>query len=197
MQQRSEETRTRLLEAALKRFAVQGYNAASIDQICAEAGVSKGAFYHHFPSKQAIFLELLKGWLETIDATLDSARQSTVPETLIRMTERLPGIISVAGGNLTMFLEFWLAASRDETIWKEVVAPYRRYQDYFATLVEQGTAEGSFRPVDTQATGQIILSLAVGIFLQALLAYDGADWQKVARQSMEILMNGLSANPKP
>ena len=191
MQSRSEETRSHILAAALRRFAVHGYNAASIDQICADAGVSKGAFYHHFPSKQAIFIELLSGWLETIEASLESARQPTIPETLIRMTERLPEIISVAGGNLTMFLEFWLAASREEAIWNEVISPYRRYQEYFAGLIERGIAEGSFRPVDPQATGQMLLSLAVGVFLQAVLVNDGADWQKVARQSMEILMNGL------
>ncbi len=66
MQARSEETRTHILEAALRRFANHGYSAASVDEICAEAGVSKGAFYHHFPSKQALFLELLNEWLDKI-----------------------------------------------------------------------------------------------------------------------------------
>ena len=75
-------TRASLLEAALRHFASQGYNAASIDQICTDAGVSKGAFYHHFPSKQAMFLELLKAWLGTIDAGFAAVRQETVPETL-------------------------------------------------------------------------------------------------------------------
>ena len=87
MQQRSEETRAHILDAAVRRFAISGYDAASVDDICAEAGVSKGAFYHHFPSKQAIFLALLEGWLKTIDAGLDSLRQPTVPETLVQMTE--------------------------------------------------------------------------------------------------------------
>ena len=66
-QQRSEETRANILDAAVRRFAISGYDAASVDEICAEAGVSKGAFYHHFPTKQTVFLALLEGWLKTIE----------------------------------------------------------------------------------------------------------------------------------
>ncbi len=64
MQQRGEATRARILEAALDQFAAHGYEAASVDEICARAGVSKGAFYHHFESKQALFLALLNDWLK-------------------------------------------------------------------------------------------------------------------------------------
>src|SRR5512145_1840697 len=107
MQARSEETRQHILEAALRRFANHGYNAASVDEICTDAGVSKGAFYHHFPSKQAVFIALLEGWLASVDASLKAARQPTVPATLIGMAERLPEILIAADGNLPMFLEFW------------------------------------------------------------------------------------------
>ena len=62
-QQRSEETRSRILESAIKLFSNRGYNKASVDDICADAGISKGAFYHHFKSKQALFPALLDGWL--------------------------------------------------------------------------------------------------------------------------------------
>ena len=137
MQQRSEETQARILDAALKNFSESGYDAASVDDICAEAGVSKGAFYHHFPSKQAVFLTLLNEWLKTVDASLEAARKPTVPETLTNMARMLPTIFSQADGRLPMFLEFWLQASRDETIWKATIAPYQRYLDYFAELVKQ------------------------------------------------------------
>jgi AcrR family transcriptional regulator len=192
MQARSEETRQHILEAALRRFANHGYNAASVDQICTDAGVSKGAFYHHFPSKQAVFLALLEGWLTAVDAALETARQPTVPATLLAMAEMLPEILTTANGDLPMFLEFWLQASRDETIWAATIAPYQRYQGYFAALVEQGLAEGSLKPVDAQAAAQMIVSLAVGTFLQALLAPESTDWQKTARESMKILMEGLA-----
>ncbi len=191
-QQRSEETRARILDAALRKFAIAGYDAASVDDICAEAGVSKGAFYHHYSTKQAVFLALMQGWLKMIDMGIDAARKDTIPETLVQMTNLLPGIFAAAEDRLPMFLEFWLQASRDETIWKAVIAPYRHYQEHFARLVEDGISEGSLKPADSRVAAQVIVSLAVGLVLQGVLDPHGADWEKTARESMQILMNGLA-----
>jgi len=191
-QQRSEETRGNILDAAVRRFALSGYDAASVDEICADAGVSKGAFYHHFPTKQAVFLALLEGWLRTVDLGLDSLRQPTVPETFVQMTQLLPVIFAAADERLPMFLEFWAQASRDETVWAATIAPYRHYKEYFADLLRDGIAEGSLKQVDAEAAAQVILSLAVGLFLQGVLDPQGADWPKVAEQSVQTLMNGLS-----
>jgi AcrR family transcriptional regulator len=191
-QQRSEETRARILDAAIRRFAIAGYDAASVDDICIEAGVSKGAFYHHYPTKQAIFLALMQGWLGMIDMGMGAARQGTVPETLMHMTNLLPGVFAAAEDSLPMFLEFWLQASRDETIWKAMIAPYRHYQEHFAKLVEDGMAEGSLKPVDSQVAAQVIVSLAVGLVLQGVLDPHSADWEKTARESMQLLLKGLA-----
>ena len=191
MQQRSEETRARILDAAIRRFAIAGYDAASVEEICTEAGVSKGAFYHHFPTKQAIFLALMQAWLALIDTGLDAAREDTVPKTLLHMTDLLPGVFAAAEDRLPTFLEFWLQASRDETVWKAIIAPYRHYQESFSKLIADGVAEGSLKPVDSQVAAQAIVSLAVGLVLQGVLDPHGADWEKIARESMRILMNGL------
>ena len=191
-QQRAEETRGRILDAAVRKFSMAGYAAASVDEICAEAGVSKGAFYHHYPSKQAIFLALMQGWLATINLGLEAVRADTIPETLIQMTELLPGVFAAAEDRLPMFLEFWLQASRDETIWKAVIAPYRQYQERFARLVEEGVAEGSLKPTDPQVAAQVIVSMAVGLVLQGVLDPHGANWEKTGRESMRILINGLA-----
>ncbi len=48
------ETRQKLLDAALRLMLRQGFSASTVDQICAEAGLTKGSFFHYFPSKEAI-----------------------------------------------------------------------------------------------------------------------------------------------
>jgi AcrR family transcriptional regulator len=191
-QQRSEETRTHILNAAIRRFSTDGYNAASVDEICAEAGVSKGAFYHHFPTKQAVFLALLQDWLKTLNLALESLHRDTVPETLVQMTDMLPLVFDSAQDRLPMFLEFWLQASRDETVWKATIAPYHHYTEMFTGMIEEGIAEGSLKKMDPRATAQAIVSMAVGLLLQGVLDPKGADWPKVAKQSMQILVNGLA-----
>jgi AcrR family transcriptional regulator len=190
-QQRAEETRGRILDAAVRKFSIAGYDAASVDDICVEAGVSKGAFYHHFPTKQAIFLALMKDWLLMIDMGMEAVQAETVPETLIKMTNLLPGVFAAAEDRLPMFLEFWLQASRDERVWQAVIDPYHHYQEHFAKLIEAGIAEGSLKPTDPQVTAQIIVSLAVGLVLQGVLDPHGANWEKTGRLGMKILMNGL------
>lgn len=191
MQQRSEETRAKILEAALKLFSARGYNKASVDDICKEAGISKGAFYHHFKSKQALFLALLDGWLQFVDNTIDASKDKTVPETFMQMTQAFPYIFESAGDGLPMFLEFWLQASRDKKIWEASVAPYRRYHSYFTSLIKKGVDEGSFVEVDPELASRMIVSTAMGLLLQSLLDPKGANWEKVARESTNLLVTSL------
>jgi AcrR family transcriptional regulator len=191
MQQRSEETRSRIMEAAIKLFSNRGYNQASVDDICAEAGISKGAFYHHFESKLALFLALLDGWLQTIDHAIEASKDKTAPETFMQMTEAFPYIFETTNDALPMFLEFWLQASRDKKIWEASIAPYRRYHKYFTSLIKKGVQEGSFVEVDAELASRMIVAAAMGLLLQSLLDPKGANWEEVAHGSTTMLVNSL------
>ncbi|MBL0347508.1 TetR/AcrR family transcriptional regulator [Candidatus Villigracilis affinis] len=191
MQQRSEETRSRILGSAIKLFSARGFNAASVADICKDAGISKGAFYHHFESKQALFLALLDVWLQTIDNAIEASKDKTVPETFMLITEAFPFIFETAGEGLPMFLEFWLQASRDEKIWQASIAPYRRYQKHFTSLIKKGVDEGSFVKVDPELTARMIVSMAMGLLIQSLLDPKGAKWEKTAREITKMMMDTL------
>ena len=191
MQQRSEETRTQIIKSAVKLFSINGYTAASVDMICKDAGMSKGAFYHHFESKQALFLALLDGWLVTIDKGIEASEENSVPETFLLITEAFPYIFKTANEGLPMFLEFWLQASRDDKIWQASITPYRRYHKYFTALIQKGVQEGSFVEVDPEIASRLIVSTAMGLLLQSLLDPKGAKWEKVARESTIMLVNNL------
>ena len=54
-----------MLRAALKLVRAQGYSATSVDELCAAAGVTKGAFFHHFTSKEALAVAAADFWSET------------------------------------------------------------------------------------------------------------------------------------
>ena len=191
VQHRSEETRGKIIEAAIRLFSNRGFNSASVDDICAEAGVSKGAFYHHFESKQALFLALLDGWLRTIDNAIAAAKDQPAPATFLAMTGAFPYIFETAGDHLPMFLEFWLQASRDEEIWKASIAPYRRYHQAFTELIQRGMDEGSFVNLDADLAARMIVSMAMGMLLQSLLDPEGAQWEDLARQVTNMMLDGF------
>jgi TetR/AcrR family transcriptional regulator, transcriptional repressor for nem operon len=58
------EARARLIEAARSLVRRKGFAATSVDDLCAAAGVTKGAFFHHFASKEALGVALVDDWTE-------------------------------------------------------------------------------------------------------------------------------------
>jgi len=65
--------RSKLLEAAIAIIRQKGYAATSVDELCAWAGVTKGAFFHHFPSKDALAVAAANHWSELSDALFAAA----------------------------------------------------------------------------------------------------------------------------
>jgi TetR/AcrR family transcriptional repressor of nem operon len=66
-------TRSKLLDAAFSIIRRKGYAATSVDELCARAGVTKGAFFHHFPSKDSLAVAALNQWTIMSTALFDSA----------------------------------------------------------------------------------------------------------------------------
>jgi TetR/AcrR family transcriptional repressor of nem operon len=65
--------RTKLLDAAIETVRAQGYAATSVDELCRKAGVTKGAFFHHFESKEALAVAAANYWSETTGAMFAAA----------------------------------------------------------------------------------------------------------------------------
>ncbi|MDK2980277.1 MAG: hypothetical protein PWQ55_624 [Chloroflexota bacterium] len=193
-QQRSEETRSQIMNAATELFCRSGYDAAAVADICERAGVSKGAFYHHFPSKKALFLAILQDWLGEVDRRLNELRQPDLPvsQSLLQMSHVIEGVFTDAAGQLPMFLEFMAQASRDQRVWDATFAPFQSYQSRFGQLLEQGKTEGSLREdVDAQASAWVIIAFAVGVLLQGVVLPQTADWESIAGQGMAMLVDSM------
>jgi AcrR family transcriptional regulator len=109
-QTRSVRTRTRIVEGALRVFTLKGYREASMDDVCHEAGCSKGGLYHHFASKSAILVEVASrlGAKDGLPTSLGPLSTAT------GLPERLLG---------RLLVDVWAEASRDS----ELAARVRAY----------------------------------------------------------------------
>ena len=67
------DAKSKLLDAALSVIRSKGYSATTVDELCAAAGVTKGAFFHHFKSKDALGVAAADYWSETTGAMFAAA----------------------------------------------------------------------------------------------------------------------------
>jgi len=192
-QQRAQETRARILSAAEERFALEGYDATGVAEICQAAGVSKGAFYHHFTTKQDVFLELLANWLEGMDKQLSVLGKATgnVPDRLFSMSRVVGVVIQAAQSGLPIYLEFWSRALRDPDVMENMIEPFHRYRDFFAEIFEEGMEEGTMTSMDANVAAQVIISFALGLLVQGILDPEGADWEQVSKEGIGVLLKGF------
>ena len=187
------ETRNRILQAAEECFARYGYDSTGVAEICKAAAVSKGALYHHFPSKQAIFVEMFEIWMGGFTAQMERTREgaASIPDALLRMAKMTGLVFQRAAGQLPLFIEFLTKASRDPDTWQATIAPYKFFRDFFADLIRRGIEEGSLRSSDPELTARIIVSFGAGLIMQGVFDPEGGRWSEVGVQGIQTLLQGI------
>jgi AcrR family transcriptional regulator len=192
-EERSQETRSRILAAAEQSFAEHGYDVTSVDSICHAAGVSKGAFYHHFPSKGSAFVALLNAWLAELDRQFAAAQTGgeSVPQQVAAMAEGVNEIYHVAGTKWNILLEFWAKSKADPEVAHNTVDMIRRYQGFFQQVLERGVSEGSLQVKDSNLAATLTLSVVLGLLLQGILDPEGQDWGALMQRVLAMLMESM------
>ena len=95
--------RDHLLEAGVKLVRQKGFAATSVGELCAEAGVTKGAFFHHFPSKDALGVELARYWSRSTTGFFDDAPFRLEKDPVDRILAYLDLRIALIGGPAETF----------------------------------------------------------------------------------------------
>lgn len=168
------ERRETILAAAQRAFDKHGYAATTMDEVAAEAGLSKGSVYNYFKSKELLFSGI---HVAAVEGVVDDLRQ--IAGSTQRPREKLLASLDywydrasqwTAIGRL--FLEFWATAARSEqnTI-NDVQQPmYDATRQLVAEMIAEGVGCGDFA-ADTrpEVATDLILALLDGIQLQAIL----------------------------
>ncbi len=187
-------SKEKILETAAQLIGQYGYDATSVQEICAAAGVSKGAFYHYFSTKQNLFVSLMEEWALKVQQDLrgDDRFGEKIPANLFEMTKRSNIAFSAAPKGFPILVEFWRQAKLEPEIWERAVQPYFSYLKFFETAIDKGKEEGTIDPeVSTSSGAHLLLAFAMGYLLQSAINPDSGDWQQLADDGMQIILDGL------
>ena len=95
--------RRRILDAAVKLIRIKGYNATTVDDLCAEAGVTKGAFFHHFKSKDGLGTAAAQHWTDITVPLFEAAPYHAPKRPLDRVLAYIDFRKAIIRGELAEF----------------------------------------------------------------------------------------------
>ena len=175
-------TRDTILDAAFCEIHRQGYQAASIANILAKTGLTKGALYHHFPAKQdlglAVVDEIIRAGLQAM--LFDPLRESDDPfETLLEIIGRKADRVDLESVRLGCPLNNLMQemSPLNEDFKNRLLVILKVWQDTFADALRRAQQQGRIRrEVDTKAAALFMVSswegcVGVAKNMQSVKAY--------------------------
>ncbi|RRW69412.1 TetR/AcrR family transcriptional regulator [Pantoea dispersa] len=187
-----EETRGKLIAAARRAFAQKGYSEASMDDLTAAAGLTRGALYHNFGDKKG----LLQAVIDQIDGEILEQMRVAGQQYHTRWHAFLAKAITYIEMSLEPEVQRIMlldgpAVLGDPSRWPNQTACLRTTAAMLAELIEEGTV----KPVDTEAAAQLVNGAALNAALWIATADEPVAALPRAVQAFRLLVSGLLVNP--
>jgi AcrR family transcriptional regulator len=186
-----EARRQRFIDAAWQCAATKGYRNWTVDDVCSEAGASKGAFYGYFGGKVELLLALLEddaAWADGVIRELDTSTLSG-PDRVRRFIERILGRREEPG-RVQVRADLWAEMLTDPAVREPFVAMIRRRKRRFQEWIESSVRSKDMEEVPARALASIALALADGLTLHRAIDPTAFQWPKV-RKAVDVLLSGL------
>jgi len=169
--ERTEATRRKLLAAAERIFARDGFEAARLEDIAAGAGYTRGAFYANFGGKEEIFFALLEQWVrQRIDSITAVLRKQKTPHQKLAALRKHYAEIAKDRRLVLISVEFKLFALRHPEAHARLRDRHRRIRAKWGELFsELMQALGRTLPISNPAASACCLALAQGLLLEQLV----------------------------
>jgi AcrR family transcriptional regulator len=168
--------RRQILDAAARCFVRNGFHQTSMQDVIKEAGLSVGAFYRYFKSKNELITAIAGERIGEVETTLDGLLALDPLPPLPEMIERVLEIVDAnadRGDTARIAVQVWGEAVHDAEVGALVAEIYGRIRARAVTMAERARAAGRL-PADaeTEAVGAALFGLVQGYILQRLLVGD-------------------------
>src|SRR5919112_1498982 len=162
------QTRQALLDAAREVFIERGFAGASVEQITAAAGFSRGAFYSNFSTKEELFAELLQQEVFETYREMARARIARGESPPIEQTAKeLAAVVRDPGWAFTLLLELLAHAGRDDEFRKLAAGFWSGTRDLVSQVVAQEYENAGIEPpTDPRTIATSLIALDIGLALQ-------------------------------
>ncbi len=183
-----------IVDAALRVFTRKGVHQSSVDEIVAEAGVSKGLVYLYFKGKEALIEAVMKrlfapDW-QLAERLLNC--NETVSARLREYVRLFAGDVGRYHALLPLFHECYSMLGRNRGMQDLVAGYYARQENFFRKMVLQGIVSGEFRVCDAETVAVSLLALQEGLIMRWMMQPETTDWSAQAEESLNLLLRGLA-----
>jgi AcrR family transcriptional regulator len=191
-QEHRAQRRQHFIEAAWRCATQKGYRDMTIDDVCAEAKLSKGAFYGYFGQKRDLLISLLEDEAIELDGILERLGASSMTN-----VERLRGYTQALlqrgeePGRVQVRADLWTAMLSEKEVAERFSATVQRRRVRLRAWIEAAVAEGEIVEIRANAFASILLALSDGLVLHAALQPDAFRWLNI-RSALDVIFSGIT-----
>ena len=188
---RTSAARERLVDSARQLIHSSNYGSASVEDVCAAAGVNKGSFYYFFPSKRDLALAAIDAQWEGAKARiLEPSFAEDIPP-LDRISgffrraaqaQRRPVVLGCPFGNLAVEM-----GTLDEVIRDRVRAVLEGYRSYFEQAIRQAIAAGDIPAQDASGAAESLVAYFQGALLLAKANNDATVIERLGPLALHLI----------
>jgi AcrR family transcriptional regulator len=192
-------TRARLLEAAARVYAARGFAGATLDDVALEAGLTKGAVYGHFGSKDNLLVALMEEYVarEIAEQVGFFDRDETTWKRPFAGSDSFMQELDEAPDAFRLLIEFWLAASRDEALRERFAAGFAALRAMFAEFCRKSAIDAGLepRPEIDHNTANVSLGLSLGLAM--IRVVDPANISPATLgTALSVFIRGIERDPE-
>ena len=190
------QTRTRILQAAQKLFASQGFDGTTTRDLAQAAGVAEGTLFRHFPNKKAILVEVAtSGWVDILtDLLTELSEMGSYKAVAQVMRRRMWNFHKNADLMRVCFMEVQFHPDLRDRIQSDVI---EKMSDVAEAFFQTAMDKGIYRQMDANLVAKVFLGMfaIAGFSNNTLMEPDASpqEMQHMAEGLADIFLNGVLA----